>query len=67
MTPIIDDYESIAKRQREISILEGRRGCPTCQTTGYHQYYDEEGCLYYTECDTCKNPLKLKPPNAYHG
>jgi hypothetical protein len=64
---IIEEYAFIAKRQRQIGIEEGRFQCPTCQTTGYHQYYDEEGCLYYTVCDTCKNPLNHKPPNAYNG
>lgn len=65
---IIDDYKYIASRIREIGIQEGRDHCPTCKSIGWHQYYDEEGGLYYTKCDTCKNPLELPPPTApYQG
>ena len=64
MPYICEDYKAIADRLRIIPIEEGRLRCPTCKSAGWHQYCDEEGAIYWTECDTCKNPLKSKPPTA---
>jgi len=63
---LIDDYHYIARRQRQIAIEEGRILCPTCKTQGWHEYADDEGSIYFTECDTCKNPFKRKAP-SYTG
>ena len=66
MSSIIEDYKAIADRQRDIAIMEGYRLCTRCQNTGFHEYWDEEGGAYYTECEVCRNPLKRKPP-TYQG
>ena len=67
MSPIVEDYQAIATRWRRIAIEEGRIICPTCKNAGWHEYCDEEGAIYFTECDTCKNPLKHKPPTATYS
>lgn len=66
--PIVEEYRSIARRLREITITEGRVKCPTCESRGWHEYCDEEGGVYFTECSTCCNPLKLplKHDNPIH-
>ena len=63
MPYIVEDYRAIARRQREIAICEGHIICPTCKSLGWHQYSDEEGGIYFTECSTCGNPLKLPMSN----
>ena len=60
---LIDDYRSIASRMQQIIIEEGRAKCPACKNVGWYLYGDCEGEIYYTECDTCHNPLKSKPPS----
>lgn len=62
---LVDDHKYIALRIRQIAIEEGRGICPTCKSEGWHEYSDPEGAIYFTECDTCKNPLKRKPPTAH--
>ena len=59
---LIDDHKYIAFRLLQIGIEEGRLVCPKCATLGWHEYYDEEGCMHYTECDKCRNPLRNRPP-----
>jgi hypothetical protein len=59
---LIDDHRYIAERLRQITIEEGRMECPTCKSRGWHEYCDEEGAIYFTECGTCRNPHKLKAP-----
>jgi hypothetical protein len=68
MPYIVEDYRAIARRQREIAIMEGHVICPTCKSKGWHEYADEEGGIYFTECSTCGNPLKLPriPPDTLY-
>jgi hypothetical protein len=69
MTWIIEDYKAIASRQRQIGIEEGHIICTRCKSLGFYEYCDEEGAIYWTVCDACKNPLNLRPPTAtgYQG
>jgi hypothetical protein len=67
MVSIIDDFKNIATRQRQIAIQEGIILCPTCQSTGFQQYYDEEGGEFWSVCNTCKNSLNRPPPTSYQG
>jgi hypothetical protein len=59
---LIDDFKYIAERVRQIAIAEGRAKCPTCQDRGHREYYDVDGCVYFTTCDTCKNPANKPSP-----
>ena len=54
----------LVARAVQIAIEEGRVECPTCKSLGWHQYSDEEGGLYYSECQTCRNPLRRSQPSA---
>jgi hypothetical protein len=67
MSFIIEDYKAISDRQIAIAIEEGQLACPACQSSGWHQFCDEEGGLYYSVCEVCRNPFGEPQPMEYHG